>query len=273
MDQKKLTFLHSGDMGDIVAGLATVKEICEKENAKARLFLDSSGGTTCNSKELNEIIIGQTKGKGLKFNNAGLLFLKPMIECQDYISSVEKWIPELKNIEIDYNLNEFRRSFCDIEVAQKTNQNLEFLHQNAMGLEFGYKGPWLSCPYEKLKSSPKVIVSRSMRVHSAYAYYVVKEEALSQDYVGFIGMDDEYEVFKQTFRYQPPRYKVENALDILRAIDSAEVVIVNSTMLYWIAVGYGHKNIIHELPLDIPTSYYPNEPKTIHYVQGMHFIS
>ena len=56
MDNKIITFLHSGDAGDIIAGLATVKEICEKENAKAILFLDTTGGTSCNDDDLNNNI-------------------------------------------------------------------------------------------------------------------------------------------------------------------------------------------------------------------------
>lgn len=41
--------------------------------------------------------------------------------------------------------------------------------------------------------------------------------------------------------------------------------------MYWIAVGLGHENIIHELALDIPTTYYKDN-KNIKYVQGGHFV-
>ena len=56
MQSKNLTFLHSGDMGDIISSLAAVKEVCEKQNKKAILFFDTSGGMTCNDEKLNNLI-------------------------------------------------------------------------------------------------------------------------------------------------------------------------------------------------------------------------
>lgn len=266
-----LTFLHSGDAGDIVASLATVKEICEYENSKALLLLDTSGGTTCNDDELNKIIYGQTKGKGLKFNDKAYDFLVPMIEIQPYIAKVEKWNSNLQ-VNIDYNLNKFRKAFVTPEIAKKTNQNLMFLHQNACGLDFRYNGPWLFYNKQDDDVKHEIIISRSPRVHSAYAFFAIYED-LFKNKAEFIGLDFEYDLFKETFRYQPKRYPVKSALDMLRAIANANQIIVNSTLLYWIAVGYGHQNIIHEMPIDVPTSYFPNQnPATIHYVQGAHFI-
>lgn len=266
-----ITFLHSGDAGDIIAGLAVVKELCEKRNAKALLFLDTTGGMTCNSDELNKIIFEQTKGKGLKFNVGGYEFLKPLIEIQPYIAKVEKWTPFLQ-VQIDYNLNEFRRAFVTPEIAKKTNQNLLFLHQNAMGLDFKYKGPWLFFDNSNVDEKHDILISRSARVHSAYAFFAIYETTFKEK-AEFIGLDFEYQLFNETFRYQPKRYPVKSALDMLRAISKSDLVIVNSTLMYWITVGYGHNNIIHELPIDVPTSYFPNQnPSTIHYVQGAHFV-
>lgn len=39
-----INFLHSGDNGDIIASLSTVKLLTEKNNKKAKLYLDISGG-------------------------------------------------------------------------------------------------------------------------------------------------------------------------------------------------------------------------------------
>ncbi len=269
--EKIITFLHSGDIGDCIAGLGATKEICEKENAKAYFLLDTSGGMTCNDEEINNAVIANTRGKGLKFNNAGYDFLAPLIESQPYIKKVEKFNPNVP-ISIDYNLNSFRKAFLNREVAKATNQNLLFLHQNAVGLDFKWNGPWLSFN-EETEEKHKILISRSPRVHSAYAFFAIHEDMLKEN-AEFIGTDFEYELFKETFRYQPQRWPVKTAYDCLRAIATSEVVICNSTMFYWIAVGFGHKNIIHEMPIDVPTSYFPNQtPNFIHYLQGAHFIA
>ena len=40
-----LNIVHSGDMGDIIAGLGAIRDVCELNDAKARIFLDTAGGT------------------------------------------------------------------------------------------------------------------------------------------------------------------------------------------------------------------------------------
>lgn len=270
MSEKILTFLHSGDAGDMIAGLGAVKELCEKENAKALLFLDTTGGMTCNSDELNKIIFGQTKGKGLKFNDGGYEFLKPLIEAQTYIAKVEKWTPLLQ-VQIDYNLNEFRRAFVTPEIAKKTNQNLMFLHQNAIGLEFKYNGPWLDIPSD-INEKHSIIVARTSRYTSAHGFFAIHETTL-KDNAEFIGTDFEYELFKNAFGYQPKRFEVKTALDAAKAIKNSDMLICNGTIFYWIGVGLGHQSIIHELGIDIPTTYFPNQdPPTIRYIEGAHFV-
>lgn len=270
MTDKILTFLHSGDAGDIIAGLATVKELCEKENAKAMLFLDTTGGTHCNDDELNRIIYGQTKGKGLKFNDKAYDFLSPLIEKQPYIAKVEKWSPLLQ-VEFNYNLNEFRRAFVTPEIAKKTNQNLMFLHQNAVGLEFRYNGPWLDVD-SSYEPQHAMIVARTSRYTSAHGFFAIHENTLKAS-AEFIGTDFEYELFNNAFGYYPKRLEVKTALDAAKAIKNSEMLICNGTIFYWIGVGLGHKCIIHELGVDIPTTYFPNQnPSTIRYIEGAHFI-
>ena len=270
MSEKILTFLHSGDAGDIIAGLAAVKELCEKESAKALLFLDTTGGMTCNSEELNSIISGQTKGKGLKFNDAAYDFLKPLVEAQPYVAKVEKWTPLLQ-VQIDYNLNEFRKAFVTREIAKKTNQNLMFLHQNATGLEFRYAGPWLEID-DGDEQKHEVIVARTSRYTSAHGFFAIHED-LFKKHAEFIGTDFEYDLFNNAFGYYPKRFKVCTALDAAKAIKKSDMLICNGTIFYWIGVALGHQKIIHELGVDIPTTYFPNQnPSSIRYVEGAHFI-
>ena len=43
--------------------------------------------------------------------------------------------------------------------------------------------------------------------------------------------------------------------------------IAPGTLHYWIALGVGHKNIVNELGVDIPTTYYKSNPN-VAYIQG-----
>lgn len=264
-DKRTITFLHSGDMGDIVSSLATVKEICEREHALAELHLDTSGGTKSNPEpEVNEIVAKTTTGRGLKFNYAGYLFLKPLLMAQPYVRDVVQYIP---NSPVDYNLNRFRISFNNPQLMKKTNLNLMFLHQVTFGLEHGYREPWLTIPQPPEHPKRKLLIARSTRYQSGHVLIACLERLLTKD-GGFLGTDFEYDVFKDCFGWVPERVPVHNALDAACEIASSETMIVNGTLFYWIAVGLGHPDIVHELGTDVPTTFFPCNPPHVRYFTG-----
>jgi len=258
---KTLNFLHSGDMGDLIAGLYAVRQICERENAKANLFLDTDGG------KHDELIMRQSKGEGLKFNQASFDFLKPLLEAQSFVSGVAKWNASLP-VTIDYDLNSFRKIFFNKEALQATNQNLVYCHQYVFGLPMECKGPWLD-PIE-VDTKRKVLLSRSTRYHSSDQVYLIQRGEPS---MGFMGTDLEAQCFKDCTRIEVPRVEISNALDAAKEIAASEKFIVNGTLFYWIALGIGHKNIWHELGVDIPTTYFKNgEELHVKYCMGLHFV-
>lgn len=267
MTDKNITFLHSGDMGDLIAGLAVVKELCDRENKKAILYLDTTGGMTCNDEQLNRIVGVQSRNKGLKFNDKAYSFITPVIEIQDYIERVEKWTPEITLDKIDYNLNKFRVAFCDNEIAAKTNRNLVYLHQVAFGLEMGYKGPWMTC--DKKDFPKKTVISRSCRCQSAHAFFCLYEELIGEK-AYFIGTDLEYAAFCDSIKCSPERFEVKNALEAAVLLNSADQIIANSTLFFWIAVALG-KSLVHELPIDINVTIFKDCPQ-IKNIQGMHLV-
>ena len=268
MSGECLTFLHSGDLGDFIAGLCSVKELCEKYGKKAIIIADTSGGLKCNSEALNKIVQMQTRGHGLKMNERGWNFIKPLVEFQPYVERT-MLLKEYSGTSVNYNLNWFRQKFNDKDAIKQTNQNLVFLHQMACGLGYGYKGKWLECP--DVPKSGKVVVARSTRYQSSHPIYEAMEKPLKEKGV-FIGTSFELEVFKNCFGFAPEHHDVKDALEAAKEIKAAEAVVFNSTLFYWIAVGLGHPAILHELPVDVPCSYFPNQIPFIKYFTGSHFV-
>ena len=257
--KKTLNFRHSGDMGDIVAGLYAVKQICEKEDANAVLWLDTSGGKD------NPIIMKQSGGLGNKFNDSGYRFLKPLLEEQRYIKKVEKYDA---NSPIDCDLNRFREAFMDKDKLMETGTNLLYAHQLMFGLPMGVNEPWLEWMDVPVKR--KVLMSRSTRYHSSDQIYLQQRNAKS---VNFMGTDLEEKCFRDCTRMELPRISITNALDAAKTICASEKFIVNGTLFYWIAVGMGHPDIVHELGVDIPTTHFFKENMpNIKYVQGARFL-
>lgn len=259
-----ISFVHSGDLGDIVAGLATVKEICEKENAKARVFLDTTGG------KQDRWCLRQSQNMGLKFNRAGFEFLQPLIEAQPYVVDCND-LQQVQPLQIDYNMNAFRAIFFNKEALKQTGQNLVFTQQVAAGLEMGYKGPWLTIPDNPTMKRHAVLMARSTRYHSSDTLYLVNRKELEAD-GAFVGTDLEHACVKDCLRMELPRIVVKDALDLAKAIKKSDKFLVNGTLAYWLAVGMGHPNIYHELGVDIPTTYFPDQKPAIKYIMGNRFV-
>ena len=255
-----ISFKHSGDIGDIVASLATVKEICERDNCKADFLLDASGGIG------DEFVALQARDGHLKFNEKAAEFVQPLIAAQPYIASATIVNPIHSPIKCDINLNQFRRSFITKEVIEKTNQNLLFVHQVAFGLEMGYKGKWLYIN-DVEKRSHKFVISRTPRYQSAH---LLCDRIALDPNAEFIGTDFEWELWKQTFGKYPQggRILVNDAFDAARHIGGAGQFFSNGTCFYWIAIGLGVKHIVHELGCDIWTTYFPNQNPEIAYFIG-----
>lgn len=278
-EKDTLNFLHSGDIGDIIAGLGAIKELCEKKNKKANIFLDTSGGLiNTGDYSITNAIIANTGGRGLKFKESGYKFIHRLIEVQPYVAGVYRYdqdtVSEL-NITIDYNMNAFRKYFLDADIARETNQNLLFLHQKVLGLDIGYKSPWLFIPDNFVPDESKechkphsILIGRTTRCQSAHAFLSCCIKDIQRD-GWFMGLDLEHKAFENAFDININRLEIEDAFDALIAISKSNTVIFNSTSFFWIAVGSGHQNIIHELGVDIPTSYFPNQKPQICYVMGI----
>lgn len=257
-----VTFLHSGDMGDCIAGMAAVKQYCDIHNTKARIVFDATGGKT------NRHVLRQAPN-GNKFGRAQAEFLKPLLEIQPYIEEVV--IDDTGDTSgIDIDLNSFR------DVFGAYNSNLQFLHQYALKLPVGYTGPWI-----EVGDGPKdqgVLFCRSLRYQSAHVAIECVIQALNKADVpySFCGTDLEYSAFCDCFREsKASRLYASNALDLAKIVSSHNQIIVNGTLAYWIAVSTGHPKITHEMGVDITTTFFnPAKPHPhVVYIVGAHAIS
>lgn len=259
------TFLHSGDCGDIVASLLTVRLLLG-EACRARLFLDITGGMEYNGEDIKNAL-----DHPLKFNKNSFDFIKPLLEAQDYIESVQLYSSGVSD-RIDFNLNQFRVLFKTAGAHKSTRGgNLDFMHKVAFGFKPEYTGPWLKCLNTGDEKIP-VVIGRSTRYQSAHEI-LIQNVKLWNNAV-FIGTTLEYECFKDAMNGQAENlkyYRCRNALDAANVISRSSLFCCNGTLFYWIAVGLGHQNIVHELGLNILSTFYENVPG-IKYIQGNRII-
>jgi hypothetical protein len=233
------TFKHSGDLGDIVYALPTIRAL-----GGGILYLDAAGGVSepaCRA----QCIDGKTK-----FSPAGFDFIAPLLRRQSYLSEVAVWAGE----GIDCNLDRFRYKFVDGTARSKT-RNLLDLHLDAFGLPpLDPNAAWLDCG-EPIALDRPVVVSRSPRMQANFPWFVTRKAVL-RDRAVFVGLPKEHEYFEYTFDVAIPYRPVADALEMARIIAGCELLVANSTFALAVGIGLGNVETVHELERHQPTTYF-----------------
>ena len=213
------TFKHSGDLGDIIFSLPTIKEL-----GGGILYLDPNGGES-------EPIVSWGGRRGdmftkTKLTRAAIDSVKSLLEFQEYIEEVQYWDGE----EVDFNLDKFRLNV-------KYN-NLSDSHLAAFDLPFDLRNErWLEVPSSMDTGTGKaVVMARSSRYHGNYSFW----EQIDRNVVDrafFLGWEKEYEYFVYTFPHMKgiPRVAVQSLLEMAQILDGVELFIGNQGLPHAIA--------------------------------------
>lgn len=183
------TFKHSGDMGDIILSLPTVRALSEN----AILYLDPNGGESSN-------LVGWKNHNKTKLNESAIKMLKPLLELQSYIEEVRIW----KGENVDYDLDAFRtHTSCDMNLAHS--------HLKAFGLSPEHtQSQWLHVAPNPVS---KYVISRSLRYHGNYGYWEVMDRSIIDNAV-FVGLPLEYEIFCHVFGHDIEHHKTDSIMEV-----------------------------------------------------------
>lgn len=168
-------------------------------------------------------------------NNVLANFLKPLLEFQSNINSVEIVkhdinYNELTNDYIIFNLDKFRNIPCNFSanyIPKYYFYMLPYLKYDSADL---IKPSIIAKTDNRAKN--KILIFRSSRYHNKLISYKFLEKY--KDKIIFIGLEDEYLDFYKNY-FQCEYIKINNALEAANLINSAELVIGNQTFLFAIA--------------------------------------
>jgi hypothetical protein len=213
------TFKHSGDLGDIIYSLPTVRAL-----GGGTLLLDIMGGP-------DEPLVRQTCiGGRTKFGRPGYDTVRPLLVQQPYVQDVRVWQGE----PVDHNLDRFRRqAFADNRL------NLAACHLR----EFGQPDtladvPWLTVREPPIKLHRPLMINRTVRFHSKYHWWALNIASLAPQSI-FLGLEKEHEVFQYTFDCQIDRHAAADALEIARVLVGAQGLIGNQSFVMALAIALG----------------------------------
>tara|TARA_R110000851_G_scaffold229758_1_gene382464 strand:+ start:21893 stop:22570 length:678 start_codon:yes stop_codon:yes gene_type:complete len=198
-----ITFKHSGDLGDIIYSLPTVRLLSQD----AHMLLDTTTDT-----KLTEASVGSISGLLLE---------------QEYVSKVSIY----KGEEVDYDLDKFRS-------VPQGGRNLVDLHLDAFNLSQNSDNlkPWLKAKYY-LPPLKKVVISRSCRYQSNHIFWEQLCKTINLDEAVFIGHPLEHKVFEMAFGVKVDYHTTATLSDAAEAINAAETVYCNQSCIHAIAQG------------------------------------
>lgn len=219
------TFKHSGDLGDIIYSLPTIKAL--------------GGGTVYLNpgKPLPKPINGIPTKKFTSVTPINMI--RPLLEAQDYIDKVLVWDGE----EVTYDLDQFRN-----KGYQLGRTNLAEAHCMAFGIDKSViNEQWIFNVQPKKVKNAKYVFHRSARYHNHefeqkwWPYYIGRYAP----HAVFVGIPDEYKDFIKRFNcHDLEFYQVRDFLELAEIISGSELFVGNQSMPFSISEGLHVKNVL-----------------------------
>ena len=207
LNKKKITFLHSGHLGDLIYALPVIKEL--SKNHVCYFYIQAN----------KKISVEYYKhpAAGVYIDDRMLNLFLPLMKEQKFIHRVEKY----NNQTIDINFDIFRTLPVNIHF----NSPRWYFH--IAGIQVDLTDPYLEVePHEKIKN--KIIIHRTFRHRNQFINYKFLEKYQN---IVFIGTKDEYEDLRKDIK-NLELYDCKDYLDMARVIKACRFFIGNQSVAY-----------------------------------------
>lgn len=197
------TFLHSGDLGDIVAALPIMRQV--------------GGG---------DLILTDTQGIRPMSNRMHLI--GPLLEAVPYVKSYRF---EAKPGAVTHDFSKFRVGYNRHRTL--TESQAEYVKVPAVQWK-----PWLSVE-PNAYTKGRIVVARSPRYHNPLFPWPKIAKA-HKDRIAFIGLADEHAAFEAETKVKVERLQTANMLEMSQMIAGSDLFIGNQSSPCWLAMAMGH---------------------------------
>ena len=209
-NNKKITFLHSGHLGDLIYALPVIKELAKDH--ECHFYIQSN-------KKIPVEYYKHPAG-GVYIDDRMLNLFLPLMKKQKFIHKVEKY----DNQEIDINFDIFRTLPVNIHF----NSPRWYFH--ITGIQVDLTDPYLDVePHGKVIN--KIVIHRTFRHRNQFINYKFLKDY--KDLI-FIGTKDEYKDLKQDVQ-NLELYDCKDYLDMAKVIRACKFFIGNQSVAYPIA--------------------------------------
>ena len=241
-NNKELSFLHSGRLGDLIYSLATIKELSKSH--KCRLYI-----------QVEKPMLGPHDSARKTFINkrCGDLIL-PLLRNQDFLETVNIY----KDEKIDINLDLFR----DIPINHSFYSSRWFSH--ICGVNINVENTFLSVkPHDLIKN--KIIVGRSSRYRNAYINYKFLKNTKN---LLCIGLKEEFQDSKKDINGLE-FHECKDFLEMAEIIKASKFFIGNMSLQYIFSEALKVPRLLEASP-DYPVAF-PVGPNAFDAYHQTHF--
>ena len=223
-------FKHSGTLGDIVYGLAIMRNFGGGEFYLHLNQIDWIG----------KHYYGSTPApfhQG-RMTEQDLEFMRDFFLAQDYITEFAAL--DLKTTEITHNLDKFRPLFvghpgnyvdCYCDAFNIHDLDMKSMIRNT---------PWLTVPETIIIEGKPLVINRTARwtdPDSKFTWDAIREQAESQSV--FVGLPEEYQAFKEFTGWTIPHHPTATMLELAQVIAGADEFVGNQSVALSLAIGLG----------------------------------
>lgn len=240
---KEISFLHSGQLGDVIYSLATIKELSKTH--KCKLYI-----------EVNKPIPSDFSNSTEKFlmtQKSGDLIL-PLLKKQEFLESVSIY----KDEKIDIDLNLFRK----VPINLSFYSSRWFSH--ITGTNIDVQKDFLSAkPHSSIKN--KIIIHRSPRYRNPYINYKFLNNVKN---LLCIGLENEFNELKKEIS-NLEFHNCRDFLEMSEIIKASKFYIGNMSFQYIMAEGLKVPRLLEAFP-DFPVVF-PVGPNAFDAYHQIHF--
>lgn len=224
--------VHSGGIGDIIYSLYSLKKICDLCNTKSTIYIkrrNDYNNTVDNYESLNLLL-----------------------SIQSYIKEVIPYDKSLHIFEwegINYNLNfDNFRNVNNLMSKHLIESHLEGINLNPQIFNDWRITSWLEYPNEIRITEPYIVINRTLRYRNPNSNWNHVLSKFNNVKKYFIGMQNEYEDFINTFGNVCEYYKTKCLYDATILIKYSDALLCNQSACLTIAQGLNKKVYVEVEP-------------------------
>jgi hypothetical protein len=217
---------HSINSGDLISSLPGLQHVYNKLGKKSKIYQRLNLPAQYYEGASHPV---KQDGIHVTMNERQLGLLKPLLEYQDYIESVDEWVGQA----VDFDFDIIREGIYSTMPFGSINRWIWYAHP-LLACDLSEK--WLKVPEltnDRYSIKDKIIINLTSRYRNdLITYYFLKKW---EDRIVFSGVHSEYVKFKEDYKLEVPILETKDFLELAQYIANCKLYIGNQSMGWHIA--------------------------------------